>query len=191
MEEVVIEFHAMVKQHLVKRLNKYGFVLSEEYPGFVSLVSSKIKLNISFDYSRSKDFEIQIIALFDVNIRPFSIYELREFFIANSEKYKLNIESENDSMAGWMKTSLSILTSNNSRMLGGDESIFNEINYFLHKKDTQYTNKILLQQATEQADVAFRKKNYKIVVEMLAPFRDTLTKTWMQKLKISEERLNI
>lgn len=181
----------MVKQYLVKGLDEYGFILSEEYPGFVSLVSSKVRLNISFDYSRSKDLEIEIVALFNVNMRPARIYELHEFFIANNYKTpKLRKEDKEDSMAAWMRRSLDILESNNGRVLKGDESTFNEISEFLHKKDIQYTREILLRQGIEQADVAFRDKNYKKVVELLTPFREMLTKSYTKKLKISEEMLN-
>lgn len=183
----MMKFNKLVNEILFQELEVLGYKLVDESDGLVVLASDDVKLNISFDYHRSKELDAEVLLVADHYFRPIRIHELAVYV---GLPFEDRLGADEESIRNWLEDVLAFFKKTKGLVFGSDRSLLSKIEAEHREKDREYTSNLLLKQDMAKADKCFDSKDYRQVVELLQPYLERLPESYQLKYHYSLKRLN-
>lgn len=173
-------------------VKEYGYRRTQSIPYLVRFESPTAFVELVYDGNRS--FELNLL-VGEMSSKasgspPFSIDEILRFRCApEAKQFALVQVTSKEVMASFVEQLAEMLRAYGGDFIHGNEQSFAEIAEQRRREETAYALKRDLRKAREEAELAWRGKDYSAVINALRPLRAILTAAEMAKLEFAEKQV--
>lgn len=182
---------AYVKQPFSFLVADLGFTCTACGPSRVRFESSTMFVELLFDGSRSYELSLWVgkSNVENCGIPPFSLDEiLRLCHSSEAERYSLVQVTTREMLAAWIAQFAEVLRTYGVDILTGDASLYAALQEQRHLEIERSALERDLRSARAEAESAWGKKDYAVMVKALKPFHNVLTTSEIRKLEFAEKR---
>ena len=179
---------AQAERHFGYLESEMGYRRTESTPSRIRFESPTVFVELVYDGNRSYELGLLVGRVGSQN-PPFTIDEiLRLRGALEAKAFSLEQVTTRDALDRWLEELAGVLRTFGSDFIAGDESSFVEIEEQRQAEVANYAIDRELRAARAKVEVAWRKKDYASVVQVLQPLRAALTKTEIGKLEFAENQ---
>jgi len=187
-----LEFQSAANRYFEFLITEYGYKCTESTTQSVRFESEDVSITLSFDRQRSYELNLYITHLSSSgsDVPAFTIFEILRLR-ANPEanEFALIQLSDKSGISKWVYRLAEKLRSTALDLICGDATSFSEL--FKQRKLDQTKHQLdrELRIARIDAEVAWQKKEYRVFVKLLEPYRSALSTSEIKKIDYASKHL--
>lgn len=188
-----VTFKAVVLGTFASIMSRYGYELVESDDSYARLDSHSSSIQVHYDRRRS--FEVGVgfseLAIGELVRRiPFNLGEVfRECAVPDAGTASFFQSHNILEVRSYLASVAERLMNYCEPVLSGDRRFFEAVNHRRSVESAAYTRQVQLQSVRDEADRAWRDKEYQEFVNLLVEFRDMLPESDQKKLEYAERKL--
>lgn len=158
-----MELHFIIDSIMFPALEPYGFkrenIVADDDDILIDYLSSKMRFRLSYDMKISKEFNVYLTYL-PLN-ETFDIWDLRDYFkvtLPNSLEYQGTTFSDLDKLIEFLENFALLIKKGGIRLLECNKDEMDKIRAIEKYRTTSYNMKKKIENAIEDANLAWKKK---------------------------------
>jgi hypothetical protein len=186
------DFAGLVRRTLGAALEAYGYKLADVEAFRVRFLKPSSFVEVSYDAARSQELSIW---LGESPTDPEPPLELADALRASNcdaddvRFAELMQTSNADALERLLERAANLLRECAEQLLAGDHDAFDAARRLRSERAAEYTAELRNRPILQAADVAWKKKDYGRVHDLLNPIRDSIGESHRRRLTFTEKRL--
>ena len=188
-----VTFESVVSDTFDSIMLRYGYDLVASDDSYVRIDSHVSSIQLHYDRRRSFEVGLEFSELANgesLRRTPFNLGEVfRECSVPDADSASFFQSADILQVRRFLASVAETLVTYCEPVLRGDHGFFEAVGHRRSDEAAAHTRQIQLQSVRDEADLAWRDKEYQAFVHLLVKFRDVLSEADQRKLEYAEKNL--